>query len=56
MDKQTSDKETELNAFARFFGALLLELRSHNLHLKNQYHTQPTHIPKSSLEFIEHIR
>jgi hypothetical protein len=41
MTQQSLDKETEVNVFARFFGALLVNLKNHNLRLKQQNRSEP---------------
>jgi hypothetical protein len=56
MDTQRINSETELNVFARFFGAILVDLKHHNLRLKVQPDSQPSYIQESSIEFVEHVR
>ena len=55
MDKPQMDKETELNVFARFFGALLTQLKHHNLRHGVQSEVRPTYISEPTVEFIKHV-
>ena len=55
MDKQKIDPETELNIFARFFGAILVELRHRNLRLKYEPCTEAAS-EESRIEFYQHVR
>jgi len=55
MDKQQIDKEMEINVFARFFGALLTQLKHHNLRHSVQSEARPEYIQTSNVEFIKHV-
>ena len=56
MDKQHTDKETELNVFARFFGTTLRDLKHHNLRHGRQTEVQSPYAQETTIAFIEHIR
>ena len=49
-------KETELNIFARFFGSILVDLKRHDLRLKEQNDSRRQYKRESTVEFITHIR
>lgn len=55
MDTQTK-KEMEINVFARFFGAILVDLKRHNLRFARQNEAPLSYIQESNVEFIKHIR
>jgi hypothetical protein len=56
IDKQQPDKELEINVFARFFGAILMDLRYHNLRFARQNEAPLSYVQESNVEFIKHVR
>lgn len=56
MDTPQIDKEDELNRFARFFGAILMDLRYHNLRFARQNEAPRSYVQESNVEFIKHVR
>lgn len=55
MDAQQK-KDLELNIFARFFGSILVDLKRHDLRMKEQANSRREYARESTVEFITHIR
>ena len=50
------DHNQLVNVFARFFGSILIDLKHHDLRMKEQSNSRRQYARDSNVEFIKHVR